>query len=358
MAKSVKSLIIGSVKAYSGKTGIILAIIRQLQEKNLAIAYGKPVGTRDINADNDEGDVQALARVLTLSEAQTGKPLLYLNKTTIERRLGGEDTTDYTQALANFVGRLEGDLVFLEGAGTLDEGSLFDLSLEQIVETVDASVLLVSRYTSSLITDSFLKAKKDLGDRLLGVIINDIPLKNVEEVQSFVKPFLENHGIAVLGMLPSSNLLRSVSVRELVRQLKAKVLCRSDRLDLMVESLTIGAMNVNSALEYFRKGENQAVITGGGRSDLQLAALETSTSCLILTGHTPPQPMVLSRAEDLETPILAVDLDTLTTVEIVDRAFGQVRLQEQIKIECIQQLMTQYFDLDRFLGKLGSIVVK
>jgi hypothetical protein len=353
VAKSAKSLIIGSVKAYSGKTGIILAIIRHLQEKNLAIAYGKPIGTREITAENGEGDVGAISRVLALSEAQIGEPLLYLNEKTLHRRLRGEDTTDYTQTLQNFVGRLEGDLVFLEGSGTLDEGSLFDLSVAQMAVATDASVLLVSRYSSSLITDSFLKAKKDLGDRLLGVIINDIPIQNLEEVQTLVKPFLENLGIAVLGMLPSSRLLRSVSVREIARQLDAKVLCRSDRLDLMVESLSIGAMNVNSALEYFRQGENKAVITGGGRSDLQLAALETSTSCLILTGHTPPQEMILSRAEDLETPILAVNLDTLTAVEIVDRAFGQVRLQEQIKIECIQQLMTQYFDLERFLSKLG-----
>jgi BioD-like phosphotransacetylase family protein len=40
----------------------------------------------------------------------------------------------------------------------------------------------------------------------------------------------------------------------LVHQLKAEVLCRSDRLDLMVESLAIGAMNVNAAVKYFRKG--------------------------------------------------------------------------------------------------------
>ena len=75
-----------------------------------------------------------------------------------------------------------------------------------------------------------------------------------------------------------------------------------------------------------------AVVTGGDRTDLQLAALETSTHCLILTGHIPPQPLILSRAEDLEIPILTVNLDTLTTVEIVDRAFGHVRLQEPIKV--------------------------
>jgi len=112
-------------------------------------------------------------------------------------------------------------------------------------------------------------------------------------------------------------------------------------------------MNVNSALEYFRKGRNMAIVTGGDRTDIQLAAFETSTQCLILTGHIPPSATILSRAEDLEIPILSVDLDTLTTVEIIDRAFGQVRLHEPIKIQSVYQMMQKHFNLERLLDKLG-----
>jgi BioD-like phosphotransacetylase family protein len=96
-----------------------------------------------------------------------------------------------------------------------------------------------------------------------------------------------------------------------------------------------------------------AVVTGGDRADIQLAALETSTQCLILTGHMPPSPDIISRAEDLEIPILSVDLDTLTTVEIVDHAFGQVRVHEPIKVRCINQLMEAHFGIDRLLADLN-----
>ncbi len=81
--------------------------------------------------------------------------------------------------------------------------------------------------------------------------------------------------------------------------------------------------------------------------------METSTQCLILTGQLPPPAFILNRAEELEIPILSVDLDTLTTVEIVDRTFGQVRVHEPIKVECIRQLMGEHFDLERLLSKLG-----
>jgi hypothetical protein len=112
-------------------------------------------------------------------------------------------------------------------------------------------------------------------------------------------------------------------------------------------------MNVSSALKYFQKAQNMAVVTGGDRTDIQLAALETSTQCLILTGHLPPSPTILSRADDLEIPILSVDLDTLTTVEIIDRAFGQVRLHEPIKVQCVRQLVAEHFDAKQLMTRLG-----
>lgn len=352
MANPAKSLLIGSLEAYSGKTGIILGLARQLQARGLAVAYGKPLGT--FCNGGEEADVQFITEALALSPDQVQTSLISLNQATLEERLQGQGEMDVTKALQQYRQQFTADIALLEGAGTLWEGSLFGLSTEQVAAALPTPTLLVARYNSPLIAEGCLKAKRDLGDRLLGIVLNDIPQEQLEEAQTLVKPFLERQGIAVLGLLPRSQLLRSVSVREIARQLDAKVLCRSDRLDLMVESLTIGAMNVNAALEYFRRGEHKAVVTGGDRTDLQLAALETSTSCLILTGHLSPQPLIVSRAEDLEVPILAVDLDTLATVEIVDRTFGNVRLQEQIKVECIQQLIEKYFDCDRLLQSLAE----
>jgi BioD-like phosphotransacetylase family protein len=221
-----------------------------------------------------------------------------------------------------------------------------------MAKILQTPILLVARYSSPLIAESLLKAQRELNNQLLGVVISDIPTDDWDEVQSLLKPYLAGQGVEVLGLLPASKLLRSISVREIVHLLGAKVLCRPDRLDWMVESLAIGAMNVNAALEYFRKGENMAVITGGDRTDLQLAALETSTTCLILTGSISPDPLILGRAEDLEVPILSVNLDTLTTVEIVDQAFGKIRLQEQVKVACIRELMEEHFQIDRLLEKL------
>ncbi|MDM9384522.1 phosphotransacetylase family protein [Chlorogloeopsis sp. ULAP01] len=355
MPKSPKYLLIGSTEAYSGKSATVLGLSHLLQQKGLDITYGKPLGTclSESSGSAVEEDVQFIAASLNLPENRIAPTLLALNEVTMQKRLCGEDTTDYRQALAQkYLQMSVGNLVLLEGPGNLEEGSLYNLSLPQVAEVIDAAVLLVTRYQSLLSIEAVLSAKQRLGKRLIGFVLNDVPTEQTQIFDTTIRPFLEQQGIPVLGILPRNDLLRSVSVRELVYQLNAEVLCRSDRLDLMVESLAIGAMNVNAAVKYFRKRRNMAVVTGGDRVEIQQAALETSTQCLILTGQLPPPSFILNRAEELEIPILSVDLDTLTTVEIVDKTFGQVRVHEPIKVHCIRSLMAEHFDIERLLNLL------
>lgn len=363
---ATKYLLVASTEACSGKSATILGIADRLHEKGIKIAYTQPVVTGNINVGGASlqeylkstdpatiaSDAQLMATALSLPLDRLGLPLLVLDAATTTDRLTGTDRQDYTQLLQANV-QLPGDLVILEGGANLYEGSLFDLATAQIARSLDAGVLLVNPYDPISSADVLLSAQQQLGDKLLGCVINDIPRDRIELVQTTLVPYLEQAGIPVIAIVHRNGLLRSVTVKQLVEQLDAEVLCSADRVDLMVESLSIGAMNVNSALEYFRRGNNMAVVTGGDRTDIQLAALETSTQCLILTGHLPPQPFIISRAEDLEIPILSVDLDTLTTVEIIDQAFGRVRLQEPIKIDCARELFGNHCQIDRLMSILG-----
>jgi BioD-like phosphotransacetylase family protein len=349
----VKHLLVGSTESYSGKSATILGIAQQLQSRGFSIGYGKPIGTclSESPADTLDEDVRFIGQTLNLPVEAIRPTLFSLTPEAIRQRLLGEKV-NYAAKLAEYAHQQTEDLVLFEGPGSLQEGQLFGLSLLQMAETLDAQILLIARYHSPLVVEPLMSAQEQLGDRLAGILLNDIPMEQLLELEQTVKPFLEAQGMTVLGMLPRSQLLRSVSVKELVHQLDAEVLCRADRLDLLVEELRIGAMNVNSALKYFRKANNMAVVTGGDRADIQLAALETSTHCLILTGQLPPNPTILERAADLEIPVLSVDLDTLTTVEIIDRAFGQVRVHETVKVECVREMIAKHFKLDQLLAKL------
>lgn len=362
MVKSPKCLLIGSTETYSGKSTVIIGLAHQLQTKGFKVAYGKPLGTCSKTTLGDQRstvdvDVAFVAEVLGLTSDQVYPTVLHLDEPTIRQRLQRQDMTDYPQAIARACVDQGGDFLLLEGPSTLAEGHVFGLALPQLAEMTNAGVLLVTHFQSLLLVDALLTARQLLGDRLLGVVINSIPASAMALVRDEVCPLLESQGVPVLGLLPQNTLLQCVTVAELVERLQAQVLCCGDRLDLLVESLKIGAMNVNAALEYLRQSHNAAVVTGGDRTDIQLAALETSTQCLILTGHPIHDSRILMRAQDLEIPILAVDLDTLSTVEIIMDTFARSRLRSVIQVEALHHLMADHFKLSQLLSQMDPLPV-
>ncbi len=166
-------------------------------------------------------------------------------------------------------------------------------------------------------------------------------------------PFLARHGIETFGVLRKDETLSAPRVRELAEGLNAEILCCNECADQLVTSMLVGAMGVESALTYFRRKPNKAVITGGDRADIQLAALETNTRCLVLTGYIYPSPTVLNRAEELNVPILLTRQDTLSAVEIIEGYFGRSRFQQAEKVEQFSQILKEHFDFAALHKALG-----
>ncbi len=352
-----KHVLIGSTRAGSGKSATILGLTYHLQAKGYKVGYGKPIGTfttKELpeSAEHSEADVDFIQKTLNLPSSLLRPTLLNLDRAALQRRLSGEDKADYSNKLEEYKKIIEGDLVLLEAPANTAEGTIFGLSLEQMANNLDAPILLVMRFGSLLVVDHILMAKNRFGDRLLGVVINDIPNDQYETAIEILHPYLEEQGIPVFALMPENRTLRSVSVSELIDQLGATILSCPENIDLskvMVEELKIGAMDVNSAQSYFRKSYNKAVITGSSRIDLQFAALETSTNCLILTGRPYISDDVAHKAMELGVPVLAVSKDTLSTVSIIESCLGQVRLHEGIKVTSICDMMGKHFNFERFL---------
>jgi BioD-like phosphotransacetylase family protein len=214
-------------------------------------------------------------------------------------------------------------------------------------------VLAVVKYEDNLSIDEAAGLDMLYGDRLVGVIINAVPRSEMRSVRRVAKPALEERGIPVYAVLPEERLLSSISVQELADHLRGEVVCCPGLLEALVEYLMVGAMTAGSAITYFRRRPNKAVITGGDRHDVQLAALETSTRCLILTGGQQPSAVVLQRAQEVGVPIVVVETDTLTAVQAVQEIFGKTSLHQDKKSALFETVMEERFDYARLYEALG-----
>jgi BioD-like phosphotransacetylase family protein len=208
-------------------------------------------------------------------------------------------------------------------------------------------------YQDSLqVGDAILTAQTRIGERLLGVIINAVPDSRADYVNNLVKPYVQRQGVRVWAILPYQKTLRSASVGEIMQYLGGELICCGNP-DELVENLMVAAMNVEQALTHFRQLTHKAVIVGGDRPDIQLAAMETSTKALILTGGTRPNPMVEARAEERGVAIILSPYDTLTTVERVEQFFGKTRFHQTEKVERFEQLLNENLDFAALYRAIG-----
>jgi hypothetical protein len=189
---------------------------------------------------------------------------------------------------------------------------------------------------------------------LLGVIFNFVPRGQPEEVEGRYRAFLKKQHIKVYGVIKGNPKLSAVTVDAIRRHLNAEVLSAESQAGRLVESVLIGAMNQEHALRYFQRVAAKVVVTGGDRSDIILAALETPTAAVVLTGNFRPAPSVVARAEEKEIPLLLTGTDTLGAINELQDMFGRLRVHEPSKIKLITSLIEEHVDLDGLVRSLGK----
>lgn len=354
----MKSLYVTSVERYSGKTATCLALGRRLQADGYRVGYLKPLSLQPWRVGNRMADEDAAfaKEVLELAAEPWELSPVVVTVGFLQAHLRGETPNDlmpkvHAACEAASAGQ---DLLLLEGGGSLREGYVVGLPTPAVAAEFGSDALAVVKYRDEVrVLDDALTAQTRLDDILCGIIINRVPANATAFVSKVVVPYLEQQGIAVLGVLPEVRSLAALTVMELVKALKAEVLTERFNPQMLCETLTMGAMTTEAALSVFRKQTNKAVITGGDRTDIQLAALETSTACLILTGNLRPSPLIIKQADEFGVAVLLVRTDTMETVDTIDHVFGKTRLGQPAKLRQFEVLLAEHLDLSRLYQALG-----
>jgi BioD-like phosphotransacetylase family protein len=356
--KKMKSLYITSVEKYSGKTALCLALGKLYQEKGLNVGYLKPFSLRPwrINDKIADEDASFVIDILDIKAEPWEMAPVVVTREILQDYLTGKKQVDYMPQVLEAAKKLEQkrDLLLLEGGGSLREGYVMNLPTPDVARELGSAILVVVKYCDDVcLLDDVLSAKFRLPDSLSGVVINRVPQHALDFVTNIAVPYLEKEGVPILGVLPEDRELAALSVGEIIEVLNAEVLTSCVNEEALVEALMVGAMTEDSALRRFRKQANKAVITGGDRTDIQLAAMETSTTCLILTGNLHPNNLIIKQAEDMCVPILLVPGNTMETVETLDRIFGRTRLGQEAKLDIFLGYVKKYVDLKKIDKALG-----
>jgi hypothetical protein len=346
-------LYIASTSEYAGKTLLALALGKIWKERGVRVGYVKPLGKIPVVEGGTvvDEDASFLARELGLEGSPEAVCPVVITQDLVMAAYRGQDLRlrgRISAAVHDAEARSE--VLLLGGASNLRDGAFLGLSPVELIVNYDCRVVLVDRFEGEKSMDQVLWAAGALGPRLLGVVFNRVAEAQAPFVRGTVVPFLSAQGIRVLGAVPLDSLLDSVSVGALAASLSATLVCGGEAASgAMIERFCVGAMDVEHALRVFRGVPRKAVVTGGYRTDIQLAALETDTVCLVLTGGVRPNEIITARAREKGVAVLSVPEDTMTAVDRFERLLGRLRIREPEKTRRGVELVRGAVETDTLL---------
>ncbi|WP_311172840.1 phosphotransacetylase family protein [Halobellus ordinarius] len=350
-----KTLLVTSIAESTGKTAVTLALGQLAQERGRAVGYMKPKGTRlqsNVGKTLDQDPLLARELLDLDSEVHQMEPIVY-SPTFIDGAIRGQEDPDELGAVVEerFAELAAGtDLMLVEGGGAWSTGGIVNLTDVDIAERLDADVLLVADYETASDLDDVLAAADSFGDRLDGILFNAVPDAAFDGLEQEVVPFLEGRGLPVVGVVPRERDLAGVTVTDLADELGGELLTEGDR-EAYVERFLVGAMGGDTALRYFRRTKNAAVITGGDRSEIIAAALEApGVNAIILTGGHRPPGALLGEAESKGVPVLLVTGDTLSVIDRAETIVNTGRARDEATITRMGELLYDHADIDAILG--------
>lgn len=332
--------------AGSGKTSLAVGLALKFRQEGYRVGYFKPVGNFGGSESRMDEDGLLMKEILHMEQpVETIVPYLagpaYLS--------GYSNRCESLAAIRQAYEAVakDKDLVIIGGASFPHIMGCLDLDAVSLALEFKAAPLLTINITNdfsideALFIDNFLTCK---GLNVLGNVFNNVPLHLMAKTEGVYRPIFEERGFQTLGIIPKKVELTAPTIKEYYEVLGGEILTGNEKMDRIVEDVIIGAMSMESAMGYLRRAANKAVITGGDRSDVALAALETNSSALILTGGLYPDVKVVAKAEDKGIPVILVHYDTYTTIEKTSNIARKIRVNDDKAIRTAIQNIEKHVD--------------
>ena len=363
MNTTTPRVFIAATRQNDGKTTASLGLIAALQKHFPRIGYIKPVGQRFVQVEEQKIDEDS---VLMDSVYQLNCPLVDMSPIAVEpaftrKYLQSANNEALVKKIQDSFDRVawEKDFVLCEGSGHAGVGSVFDLSNAQVARLLGCKVIIVSqggigKPIDEVSLNQALFEKE--GVEIIGVIINKVHEEKIPEITRFVRSGLKRKGLDLLGVLPLEPSLAHPTVDLIREELHAELLNRPPSLDVVVEDVVVGAMGVQNAMQFFKRGV--LLITPGDREDILLAAGATTDLAdekmagIVLTGGLRPGDSVLKALQALPVPVLLAKADSYQVASRVHNLTVKTRPTDARKIALIRDIVARHVNVKRIIDSL------
>ena len=332
-----------------GKTALTGALALHAKQSGQPVALLKPFVSGQCKTNNlQDRDVEFYAQLSDVPLPE-GWPMQLALSTS-------NDYSEILERVANVVGTLEpyGAIVILDGVEIMESDQVSMGLSAMIVKNLGANVVLCSGHDFSTARHSLDAVASLFGDRLTGVVLNRIPPHSLMEIKNRLIPSMYKDGYKLVATVPEARRMLSPTVSQVASHLGADLINESETTEALVEHIMVGGWFLDQGAYVFSRRDNKAVVVRGDRSDIQMAALATSTACLILTAGMPPIQYVIYHAEQSQTPMLVVPYATSEAMERLGNVCDSASVHSLKKIAYYAELLKSSCVPENLLGDNGE----
>ncbi|HMK59792.1 MAG TPA: DRTGG domain-containing protein [Dissulfurispiraceae bacterium] len=347
----MKTIFLSSNSDSVGKTMITIGLTLKLKELGFKVGYMKPLGRKPVRTDYGTHDEDALFinEVLELKEPLDIVSPFVVDCHSFDGGVSSTTTCACGRVLDAYPSFSNKDFLLISGGVDVFDGAAFDIGILKLLKDLDARAIIIDKWNGFATADTILGAARLYEGRCVGCVINKVPKNMVSHVRKSIKPFIEKNGVNVLGIIPVDKLLQALTVRELAETLDGTVVCCERNIDQYVHNYLIGAMDPESAHKYFRRVEDKVVITGAHNSEMQIAALEASAKCIVITGSVRISDRIIGQAISRGVPIISVSDDTFTAVQKIESSLGSLTIRAKDKVARARDIVDRDFNIGTLL---------
>ncbi|GAA3520289.1 phosphate acetyltransferase [Aquimarina addita] len=358
-----KAVFIATIEPNSGKSIVVLGLMRMLLGKVARVGYFRPIidDPRDGKIDNH------INTVVSHFELDINYKNTYaFTRSEVLQKYNQGRSGDIIDGIIKKFKNLEEkfDFILIEGTDFSDEGSIIEFDINVII----AKNLGIP---SIIVASGIDKTNEELAGNLK--LAYDTFYSRDAEVVAIVANKVENNAEKELKLtlakefgtkveqivIPKIGSLIHPTIKEIVKQLDGKILFGKEFINNQAGSFGVGAMQLHNYLTHLK--DDSLVITPGDRSDIILGALQASVSDnypkisgIILTGGIIPEKPILKLIEGayLSVPIISVSQGTFAAVNMIGAIKSKIYADNFQKINTSISTFEHYVNEDRLLDPL------
>ncbi|MBQ4821977.1 phosphate acetyltransferase [Aquimarina sp. MMG016] len=358
-----KAVYIATIEPNSGKSLVVLGMMRMLLGKVAKVGYFRP-----IIDDPKEGEVDNhINTVISHFELDINfKNAFAFTRSEVLQKYNEGKSNQVIDIIIQKYKNLEEkfDFILVEGTDFSDEGSIIEFDINVIIaKNLGIPAVIVASGTDEtneeivgnikLAYDTFHGKDVDV----LALVSNKVNEGCEEKLRAALEMSFDN-GVEQI-IIPKVDALSNPTIKEIVKELDGKVLFGKEFLNNQAGSFGVGAMQLRNYLTHLK--DNSLVITPGDRADIILGVLQANISNnypkisgIILTGGIIPEESILKLIEgvSLSFPIISVNSGTFSITNRIGAIKSKIYADNPQKIITSISTFEKYVNEDALAEKL------